>query len=434
MTRKAIALRVEAKPFLDLSTVAEDPSIAYPEIQMTNEDGKEESQPIEMGVNIQEVNAQSKSPGGVSAFSGTTARQSHSTQDLSELSTEVVLDILSDLSSASDKALKFLIPRDISEASIAAHIIQLQTKRSSANKNMIRLATTLSAHRDMCGSDSYISLPEMLSTLVGKCIGSNDNAGPWRPDALLQKANLAALAASIFSRPLRTQDAQLVEELEQLFPMPFIEGFVASDTPLAGYSELANDTFQLALEIRTQYAIMLLARRARQPNFDPNAVLLQVFYEDDKTLRGWVAGGLRAADLTGELQNTILLRLVKLREAFAGSEKDFAKNIEPLQSPFPWTALVFQMVKWINLRLVELNRQISEHGGANRILEALEEEIQRARLAKSSMNDDSANDSGSPRIILEYDLPSELAETVVEPQGFPRKVTRTKTLKLGQFR
>lgn len=421
------------RPFLDLSMVPEDPSIAYPEIQVDREDEEDGEQPIERGVNKPQANVLSKSPGGVSAFSGTTARTSRSTQDLSDLSTEGMLDAFADLLSASDQMLRFLIPREISEASITAHMAQLQTKRSSANVNMTRLATMLSANRDMFGSESYIALQDILGTLVGKDLGSNDNPPPWRPDALLQKANLAVLASSIFSHSWRIQDAQLIEEIEQLFPMPFLEGFLASETPLAGYSQLSNETFQLALDIRTQYAIMLLARHARQPNFDPNAVLLQVFYEDDKTLRGWGVRGLRAEDLTGEEQHTILLRLENLRATFARSEHDFATDREPFQSSIPWTTLVQQTISWINLRLAEINRQISVHRGAERIIEALRQEVQRARLANSSLNDDGANDAGSPQILLEYDFPPE-AETAAEPQDSPRKLTRTKTLKLGQFR
>lgn len=422
------------RPFPDLSILAEEPSIAYPELQTNTKDEEEEEQPIEIGETNQQANVQSKSPGAVSAFSGTTARTSRSAQDLSDLSTEVMLDAFLDLSRASDKMLNFLMPTEISRASITAHMAQLQTKRSPANLNLTRLATTLSANRDMYGSESYIALPEVLGTLVGSGQGSNDNAGPWRPDTLLQKANLAVLASSVFSRSWRTQDAQLVEELEHIFPLPFTVGFLASETTLAGYSELLNETSQLALDIRTQYAIMLLARHARQPNLDPNAILLQVFYEDAKTLRGWGVGGLRAEDLTGKVRDTILSRLEKVREAFAKSEEDFVTNIELLQSSFPWTTLVLQVVSWINLRLKELNRQISEHHGADRVFEALKEEVQRARLAKSSTNDHDANDTGSPRIILEYDLPSDLAETAIEPQDLPRKATKTAMLELGQFR
>ncbi len=416
--------------------VAEDSSIAYPEIQVKKDDDDEADQPIEVEVNDQEANIHSKSPGGISAFSGTTARASTSTQDLSYLNIKIMLEALADFQSASDRMLMFLIPKEISEASITAHMTQLQNKNSLASKNLTRLSEMMSASRDMYGSDTYIAPKEVLSTLVGKGLGSSDNARPWRPDALLQKANLAVLASSIFSQPWGTGDAQLIEELEQLFPMPFTEGLLAPETLLIGYSELANETFELALEIRTQCAIVLLARHAGQPNVDPYAELLQLFYEDGKTLRGWGILGLQAGDLTREFRDTILLRVSKLREAIARSEKDIATHVQaPIQSDFPWTTLVLQMVRWISLRLVELNRQISEHHGADRIFRALEEEVQRARLAKSSIDDDDdANDSGSPRVILEYDLPPEAIERVIEPEDVSRKVTRAKTLKLGQFR
>lgn len=412
--------------------VVEDPNVTYPELQVNRDNDGEPATGI--SETHHQTNALSKSPGGVSAFSGTTARTSRSVQELSDLSPEVMLEALLDLTHASDRMLSFLVPRELSEHAITAHMAQLQSKYSSANKNFRRLATTLSANRDEYGSESYIALGVVMGALVGRRPESNEVAGPWRPDALLQKANLAVLASSIFSRSWQTQDAPFVEELEHIFPMCFLEGFVEAESPLSGYSQLVDETFQLALDIRTQYAIMLLARHAGQPNFDPDAVLLQVFYKDAQKLRGWDVGGLRAEDLTPKVQDTVLARLKRLREAFATSDEDFATDIAPLQSTFPWTNVVMQAVTWISQRLEELNGQISLSQGDQQILELLKEEVQSVRSARSIVDDNGRQDIGSPQVVLEYEPPSDMVDIATDPQAFPRKSTRTKTLQLGQFR
>lgn len=375
---------------------------------------------------------QSKSPGGVSAFSGTTARTSHSAQDLSDLNTETLLDVFLDLSRASDKLLKCLMPREISEAFVHAHMAQLQTKNSSANKNFNRLATTLSVNKEVYASESYIRVQEVLQTLVGNNQEARTDTGPWRPDALIQKANLAHLASSILSRSWRTQDSRVVEELEEAFPSSFIEGFVNSETLQAGFSELVDETFELALAIRTQYAIMLLARHARQPNFDAGTVAAEIFLQDGRSLRGWDIPSLRARDLHAEAKATVRSRFRIFSDTFANSGEDFLAGIELLQSLFPWSTFILQAVTWIDLRLKELDRQIADCQGANRMFEALQIAVQSA--SKSLIMNDHQNERGSPPIVLEYDPPSEMADERIKHAVVPAKTTAIKKLKLPQFK
>lgn len=416
--------------FLDLAVVQEDP-IVYPEIH-SDENMK--------GGQAEEDNNHapiySKSPGGVSAFSGTTARTSRSAQDISELSSDDMLDALQDVSDASDKLLDFLIPSEISEVSVTALMTELQTKDSRTSKKLIRLSGSLSSQRgDTYGSHSYVAPREILRTLLGRRHVSDDLeiGAPWRPDALLQKVNLAVLASGILSRSWQNQDAQFIEELEQIFPTLFTEGFVISETPRVGYSSLLTETFELALEVRTHYAIMLLGRHRGQANFDSDDVLSQVFYKDDKHLRGWDVVGLRPEDMTKEIQNTILSRIEELRKHLSNTSNDTSRGIEHLQAAFPGITIVSNAVGWISQRLMELEHQIAVKGGIDVICKRLENEVQRIRLVKTSVDDDVQNDDNPP-IQLHFEPPSEVSHDTSENRGIPKRSTRTRTLKSGQFR
>ncbi|KAK4691784.1 hypothetical protein P7C71_g5292, partial [Lecanoromycetidae sp. Uapishka_2] len=229
----------------DLPTVTEHPSVAYPDLGSGDEEDREQiggEQPTEQP---------SKSPGGASAFSGTTARTSLSARELSDISSEELLDALPDLAAASNKMLALLVPSPLSEASVKGIVDQLRTKDSRANKNLRRLCSSFQVQKDIFGSESYISQRRTLRVLLGTKQTSDLGAAQWGPEALLHKANLAVLASDILSHSMQEQADQIVEELEQAFPSSFLEGFVQSETPTTESSALSLETLRLAIEIRT---------------------------------------------------------------------------------------------------------------------------------------------------------------------------------------
>ena len=401
----------------------EEPDIMYPELN--NNDSGDGNQTAESAQLNQQSHHLQKSPGGFSAFSGTTARNSHSAQEFSDLDLDDMVQGLRELSQSSDEMLKFLIPFDLSEASVKAHIGQLQTKDSRTKKTFNRLVTIFSAHRDLYGSEPYIDHRELLRMLLGKRRIADDDASPWRPDALLQKANLASLAQGLSSRIWQEQDIQFLQELDHKFPGAFTTRFASSDGIQAGSSNLIEDTFQAALQIRTQFAIRTLAHQAADPYFDFDVTLHEVFFQDAESLRGWEISGLQSGELTKERREAIVTRLNQLRGAFVGSSDAVKTATDLIQHTFSPIALTRQVLSWISQRLKELNDQIKANGDELRISEALKEEVDRARMARSAVKNEDASDRDSPQIHLDFEPPSEVSNN---------KVTRTKMLKLGQFK
>ena len=422
--------------------VAEDPSVVYPDLLIAEDDGGGEIVDAgeivaDAGPGQQPAQQNYKSPGSLSAFSGTTARISFPAQQLTGLSPEDMSDTLPDLSDASDKLLSFVIPAKSSEGSVASTVAQLENKDTRENEKLKRLGDTFERQRKEYGGDSYINVRATLRKLLGRNAGPVDEqTASWRPDALLQKANLAILVSRMLSNPEKCQNNQFLEDTAGTFPQPFTQRLGLSESLTPECSALAEATFRLALEIRTQEAIMLLARHIGKLNFDPDIVLLQVFY-DENSLKGWTVSGLRITDLRKEAKDTILERVEHLREAFGSNvlkpPDGQPSGVESLQESFPWTTFTQQVVAWAGQRLTEIEIQTTTYGGAQAICQGFIHVVQSGRLRQSLESDGIDDESDGTELRLDYETPSELRATS-EQQDTLNRPTRVSELSLVQFR
>lgn len=401
--------------------------MVYPALE-TAEDGGAGDNVEDAGVDQQPTQQNYKSPGGLSAFSGTTARISLPAHELTQLNLEDMLDTLPDLSDASDKLLSFVIPAEISEVSIARAMAQLQNNNTRENKKLRRLCDTFERQRTEFGGDSFVSVGETLERLLGRSAGPIDEqTASWRPDALLQKSNLAILASRMLSVGEQDQNEQFLEDIAGTFPQPFAQRLGIPEKLTPECSALAEATFQLALEIRTQEAIMLLARHSGRVNFDPDTALRQMFY-DASDLKGWAVSGLQNVDLRMEAQDTILGRVKQLREAF-----DQLSGVESLRVKFPWSSFVQQTVAWAGQRLTEIDIQTTTHGGAHAICQSLIDVIQSRRFGQSLESQGVDNESEDTELRLHYDPPSESRATS-DQQDASNRPARADELNLPPFR
>lgn len=417
--------------------VAEDPSAVYPNLGTTKEDGAA-AKPGDARAAELSTTQYDKSPGGLSAFSGTTARISFPTQELTESNPEDMLDTLPDLSDTSDKLLSFAIPAEISEASVATIMAHLQNKDTREHKKFKRLGDTFERQRKEYGGDSYINVGDTLKILLGrKASPIEEQTASWRPDALLQKANLAVLVFQLLSIRKQDQRDNFIEDIAGTFPLPFLQSLGLPKNLTPECSALAEATFQLALEVRTQEAIMLLARHVGKINFDPDTALLQVFYDDTNNLKGWAASGLRIGDLTKEAKEIIVGRVKQLRGAFKSNgpmpSDGQSSGVESLHVHFPWNTFAQQMVAWAGHRLTEIEIQTTTYGGAQAICQGLTDMVQSGMLGQSLETDDGDNPSDGPELRLDFDAQSESRATL-EQQDASVISARADGLSLGPFR
>ena len=416
--------------------VVEDPSVVYPDLDTSEDDGASENV-RDAGAGQLPTQPNDKSPGGFSAFSGTTARISLPTQELTEISAEDMIDTLPDLSDASDKMLKFVIPAELSEVSVATIMAQLQNKSTREHKKLKRLGDTFERQRKEYGGDSYIHVGDTLRRLLGrKPSPINEQTASWRPDALFQKANLAILVMQILSVANQDQKDHFIEDLAGTFPLPFIQRLGLPQNLAPECSALAEATFELALEVRTQEAIMLLARHVGKINFDPDTALLQVFY-DSNNLKGWAISGLQVVDLTKEAKDIILSRIEQLRGAFKLDEPmpsdGRSSGIGSLRASFSWTTFAQRIFAWAGQRRTEIEIQTTTYGGAQAICQGLSDMVQNGMLGQSLESDHINIQSESPELQLDFEAQPESRATSEQQDASARPV-RANELKLAQFR
>ena len=419
-----ILLLLRINTNLDLPTVSEadDSTLRYPGLpaddngKYTKRDGRE-----------------TKSPGNMSAMSGTTAQTSFSAQELADMNSGEMLDALPDLSEAADKILNFAVYPGSTPESLAKSVKELQDPSSRARKNLTRLGDSLQLHKRPFGNELYVNLSIGLRGLLGiRHVGSVSD-GPWRPDDIFYKANLATMITGLLSSQESSSSSQsTVEKMERDFPSPFFSQLVDSSElsrKAVGCSSLASESFEVALDLRTQYFIMLVQRHLLQPNFDPDLLLLQVFYENEDSLKGWDAEGMQKKDFGIDVQNAISGRINKIKGTFREDSQSVRTgqlvDLDQLRNMYPWSTFIVEVLSWGKLRNSEIQAEINSRGSVGGIRQALEVEIRERALLYA--RDDAGTDEGdSPHIQIDYhpasDITSEHVNLPIQtPVTGPRK-------------
>lgn len=230
---------------------------------------------------------------------------------------------------------------------------------------------------------------------------------PWRPDDVIHKANLAVF---VYIATTESDDGLLLDALvtaDQEFASPFVRGFTRPGAkPQTGYSTLVPETFDFALELRTQ--MLVLGLDTEEPdrdtaaamiqntmlNFDADAdeyeegmeamLSLQTALSHSRYAAGWELLDPHAFG-TKEYAERIILRTEEIRrELFSDIEDPFndtsaslASGLIKLRERFPREHFQKHLLKWSNLRLSEIDNSIRKLGGIDEIVTALEDEIRR---------------------------------------------------------
>ena len=377
--------------------------------------GSPELSPDSDGGDEEQVQQNLNSPGASSAISGTTARTSHSAQELADLSSEEMLDALPDLADASDKLLNHLLFQDVSQSNTERVAKSLQDPRSRTRKTMNRLTSSFVLHKEVYGNEAYINISIAIRGVLGVRRMDQVGEGPWRPDDILYKANLANMVMNMLSIPPHSNQPFL-EKMERDFPAPFLSQLVTTkeSAKSSGASVLVNDTFEAAFQLRVQFFLSMLGRNQGQSGFDPDNLLSAVFYEDPSSIKGWDVDGLRSQDLNKWQINTITERLERIQGNFDGEQ---VVDIDALKLAYPWTTCLSNLVSWAILRKDEIEAHLTSCGGVGNIKERLgQEALHRAEVMAGSREKSSGGES--PRIEIYYPPLSELshpASDQVEP-------------------
>ncbi|KAK5143944.1 hypothetical protein LTR04_001722 [Oleoguttula sp. CCFEE 6159] len=340
------------------------------------------------------------SEGDLSAVSGTSEKTSFSILEIAELDRDVMLEVLPDLHQASLGLLRIIAPDQQPVQTLHAIIEELKVKDSKTSKILKLRQATLAAHVENFTSQDYLRPDLILRCLLKAESVKELGSHAWRPDEVFYKANLASFARAIISTDRESEDAwNVLNSADTDFPNAFLSSFMQSDPGTAnlstGSSALFEQTFQLGLEIRTQMVVVLLMARR---NEDVDKILAQVFYDlpvdkelttqeykdtlEGGILRGWDTDGLTLDDKQESREFVVAVaRRVKTIRQFFGDDVQSAKpeaavGIGELQEKFPWPDFQIKVIEWTRRRNREIDSQIKNKGGIDRVSESLAKEIE----------------------------------------------------------
>jgi len=276
-----------------------------------------------------------------------------------------------------------MAPTGASAAMIESIREDLQDNTSERAGLFKRATIFFDNFRDKYGNNVFIEIPIVLR----KLLGSNDpGEGNFRPDAVLHAANLATLLKYL---PRTRSDGTNLDPVvffqatDTNFPMSFVSEF--DDRVQFGSSRLLQESFSLALGIRTQYAIVQMMQNEVNPDFDPDSTLRQIFLvseadDDDmnpdvKSIEGMqaVLGPEERTAQTLEIQKLFQKIRSTFKPADQATKPGFYVDFDKLEELFPWNQFYFDVVQYSRLRLAEINRSINAQGGVKSLVKSLKE-------------------------------------------------------------
>lgn len=331
---------------------------------------------------------------GLSQMSGTTVitsasgQTSHTAAELAALD-PMMVELLPQLWVSAFQILALLAPLNASVPMVESIVRELKVPGSRQAKRLQHQEEKFRLDRENFGTDNFIRNSFILKKLFGS---QQVDAGTFRPDAILYAANIATMIKDLLvkeSQGYSTQDFLAV--LDTWFPECFVTEF--ADNVHIGRSTMLDETFEVALEIRTQYAIAALRyHKAGEVRWDPDHVLTEIFYDapeqrsellshfEDVTTNGQVKNLMRAGPANSEDQEAIITeRVLEIRNAFRQSEDAVQAgdlvDFEQLHDQFPWSTFLAGVVKWSRSRFDEIEESIRQQGGVGNIVRSLIEAI-----------------------------------------------------------
>ena len=331
----------------------------------------------------------SELPGRASNISGTTARTSGSVHELAEMSSEDMRNYLPELYDYSTGIIGLCTPPEASTAAFKDTVQKLKSDRRT-RKTLEKYTKAFDEVLSYFATETYINPSLALCGLLDIKRLEDIGNGPWRPDDVLFKANLAATVEELMSSNLGTSRHGIsLEKLDRDFPERFLAAFNShSEAFPAGSSALLTESFEVGLELRTQFAVKALALLSSKPTFNAGQIIGQCFYDtEDGSLRGWNIGGLQRADLSSAQTDAIRSRIGEIE--MLCSEDQTVINLDILQAQYPAAKFVKSFVTWARIRSNEIDRRLESltHNFGQKVGEGIQKALDNEILRRKALSD-----------------------------------------------
>ncbi|KAI8937235.1 hypothetical protein NX059_006444 [Plenodomus lindquistii] len=325
-----------------------------------------------------------RSPGAVSEMSGTTAISSFSMVEAEFLEPKFILKHLRKLCESTEEFLHHLAPYGVDMREDLDNIRELQRPESDFNEEYRDFDAELNVHLRHYKNEehTYIHIRALHRALFGP--NRDVVAAQSGLDLVLYLTNLLVFVKqTIYSDRSSKATWDALRQLDNSFPSHFMRSLFEDANPNpAGESGLLEDTFQLALELRTQLVIMVISRQGAGRN--SNEIVEEVFMRsetsqaaDGSALRGWSIPALGGDDasLPLEFEAQVLKRLEEIMGHIGSGNKPLEEQIAFLEEQFPWEPVILRLLHWVRLRHQELTTAIEELGGAAAIVQNIKQAI-----------------------------------------------------------
>jgi hypothetical protein len=324
-------------------------------------------------------------------MSGTTAISSFSMVEAEFLEPKYILKHMRKLCDSAREFLEHLAPDKGSLDDDLHNIQEIQKPDSDFTEEYRDFNDELNVHLKHYKSEehSYIHVRAVHRVLFD--VNPDLSAAQSGIDLILYLANLLVFAKQmIHSDRSEKQIWDALRQLDNSFPSQFMRSLDPEMEPSnAGDSAMLKATFDLALELRTQLAILVLEKSANDNNFNPDEVIREVFYRfepsqegESSLMRGWSIPALGGEDsaLPHPFETSVVERLNTMRAFFplddASLERGDVVDLEGLGTNFPWEATILRLLHWARSRHRELFTCIDKLGGPATIVQSVKHFIE----------------------------------------------------------
>ena len=354
-----------------------------PDLPTVEEDAIEEAIPAELeqeqAAAVDALDARRMSVG---AMSGTTAKTSFSQEEIGELDADVMVDVLPNLASASNDLAKLLLPANPKSRPVVRKEIRKAGTRYNKLYNNRREAIAI--HKKAFGSTDYVQPSIVLRALLGVQHMRDVPQGPWRPDNIIYKINLAQMLRTL----LVTLPDNAVISAEGYDEISNLDVHFASG--IAG-PFFRPSAFQICLSLLTQLAIVRMTALFTDPAFSPSKTIIDAFYmeEEDGSANFKHAAVLHMNDLDEQQMYAYGLavqhRVDQMTDLF--NEADPASWVEALgmlRVQFTWDEFLENVIQYFLERSQEVDDEITTAGGMEHIMSELSKEVERRVDARNA--------------------------------------------------
>jgi hypothetical protein len=306
----------------------------------------------------------------LSGISGTTAKTSFTQEEAERLEPKEILEDLPDLAGASEKLIRFLLPRGS------------QTPRSSLksidSKRYDKLITAVMVHKPSFGTLQYISPQALLRALFDE---PGADQLPKSLESIIYRVNLVEMMNEVLVKCppdnlAASYDA--LQILDRAFPNSIAGG------------QCQPQALNLWCAIATQMTIARLeVNSLRAAEFLPLQAIRDSFYDEDGNFKHTETLGVSAmgdAERGSALEKVanVCNVLAAPFQGGSGTGNELEAGILDLKNQFKWEQLLDAALAYFDVRKAQLDQQIDVAGDVAAIVEAIEAELQRRSDLKRS--------------------------------------------------